>query len=97
MDSAISPQLLALLRCPETRQPLALASADLVNRIEARRARGELRDIAGNPVQETIAAGLVRGDAAVFFPIVDGIPMLIPGAGIATEGMDGLRNETGPL
>jgi uncharacterized protein YbaR (Trm112 family) len=73
----IAAEVLALLRCPETQQPLALAPAELVAQVEAARSAGWLRNRAGNPSDMPIEGGLVRADEVLFFPICDGIPVLI--------------------
>jgi len=75
----IAHDVLALLRCPESRQPLAAAAPELIARLETRRAAGELRDRSGNAWSEKVAEGLVREDGALFFPVRDGIPVLIAG------------------
>ena len=75
--SAVSVELLALLRCPQTMQTLEVASPEQLARIEVARTAGTLRDQAGKPVTESISAGLVRADGLLLFPIRDGIPTLL--------------------
>jgi uncharacterized protein YbaR (Trm112 family) len=69
--------LLPLLRCPQTMQALSPASAEQLAEVEAARLEGRLRDRAGRLVQEPIMAGLVRADGALFFPIRDGLAILL--------------------
>jgi len=69
--------LLAMLRCPETRQTLALASPELIARLEGERVAGTLRNRAGQVLAEPLAEGLVRADRAMFFPVREGIPLLL--------------------
>ena len=64
----ISADLLELLRCPQTRQPLALAGPEILATANARMAGGE---------HGTLQAALVRADGAVLYPIRDGIPVLL--------------------
>lgn len=73
----ITHELLALLRCPQTRQTLSMASTEQLARVEGARATGRLRDYAGRAVEETVVAGLVRADGALLYPIRDGIPVLL--------------------
>ena len=73
----IDELLLPLLRCPLSRQPLAVASPALLARLEAERAAGTLRNRAGLPPAGPIEAGLVRADGALFFPVCSGIPLLV--------------------
>ena len=78
----IDAALLALLRCPESKQALAPASPDLLARLDARRAAGTLCNRAGNILTKAIEAGVVRDDGARFYLIDSGIPILITGEGI---------------
>jgi len=74
----ISDDLLALLCCPETRQPLAAAPAEVIAQLEARRAAGTLTNRAGKQLLEPLTEGLLRADGAAFFPMTAGIPLLTP-------------------
>jgi uncharacterized protein YbaR (Trm112 family) len=73
----ISHELLSLLRCPQTKQVLAVATAEQLAQIEAVRRTGKLRDHAGRAVLETISAGLVRADGTLLYPVRNGIPVLL--------------------
>ena len=84
----ISPELLEILVCPETKQPVAMASEDVLSRINAESDAGRLRNRGGEKVSQRIAEGLVREDGKVLYPIDDGIPVMLieesielPGAG----------------
>lgn len=74
----ISEELLALLCCPETRQPLTLAGVKVLAKLESMRIAGGLRTRGGEEIREQIDGGLLRADGALFFLIRDGIPMLLP-------------------
>jgi uncharacterized protein YbaR (Trm112 family) len=69
----MEPELLALLCCPETRQPLRLAAPELVQRI--RRERPLTRS--GQPAPSDLDGGLVREDGHLFFPVCGGLPNLL--------------------
>jgi uncharacterized protein YbaR (Trm112 family) len=79
----IAAELLALLRCPESRQPLSPAAPELLARLESDRAAGKLRNRAGNAVTQAIEQGLVREDGRRFYPVMADIPVLI-----AAEAID---------
>lgn len=76
--SPFDPDLLALLRCPETRQTLALAPAAVLAKVDRDRGAGRLVNRAGKAVTEPVAEGLLRADGTVLYPISDGIPLLTP-------------------
>jgi uncharacterized protein YbaR (Trm112 family) len=78
----ISPELLNLLRCPETKQPLRIALAECIAQLEAKRQAGELRNRADELVRAPIEAALIREDGLVVYPFEDGIPNLLPGKAI---------------
>lgn len=73
----IDPELLEILACPETREKLALADAELVAQVNAAIRAGRLRNRGGTPLSEPIDGGLVRADGALLYPIQDDIPVLL--------------------
>jgi len=62
----ISPELLAVLRCPQSGQPLAIASDEVLETLN--------RDRADDPPLE---GGLLREDGTLLYPIIDGFPILL--------------------
>lgn len=83
---SVSPDLLEILICPETQQPVALAAADVLERINREIAAGRLRNRGGEPVKEPIAEGLVREDGRVLYPVDDGIPVMLIEESIELSG-----------
>lgn len=82
----MSPELLALLRCPETRQRLSPATAGQLAELEARRCAGTLGVRSANPqfaTDEPIDTALVREDGQVCYLVQRGIPLLLPDHGVA--------------
>ena len=73
----IDPDFLSLMRCPETRQPLAEAEAALVLRLNQQIDAGQLRNRAGRPVTRKCDGGLVREDGRYLYPICQDIPILL--------------------
>lgn len=73
----ISQELLEILVCPETKQPVALADDALIARINADIEAGRLRNRGGDSVSEPITEGLVREDGKIVYVIDDGIPVML--------------------
>jgi uncharacterized protein len=73
----ISSELLEILVCPETKQPVALAGADVLARLNAEVDAGRLRNRGGDTVKSRIAEGLVREDGKILYPIDDDIPVML--------------------
>ena len=80
--SQIDKDLLQILACPETHQPLAEADAALLERVNTRIGAGECKNVGGNPVEEKLDGGLVREDGKILYPIRDSIPVLLIDEGI---------------
>ena len=74
---SIDPELLAILVCPADRTPLVPADADALAALNGRIVAGGVTNGAGQPVERPLEAALVRADGAVFYPIRDGIPVLL--------------------
>jgi uncharacterized protein YbaR (Trm112 family) len=82
---SISQELLEILACPETKQPLTLAAADLISSLNARISQGQLVNRAGKPVTEPIDGGLVREDGQYLYPIRDDIPIMLIDEALALD------------
>lgn len=73
----VNPELLAILVCPETKQPLSEADADTLARVNRRVEEGSLRNQGGESVKELLEEGLVREDGTVLYPVRDDIPVML--------------------
>jgi len=78
----IDKDLLSILACPETHQPLREAGEADLSGVNARIAAGAVKNVGGKPVSEALQAGLVREDGKRIYPIRDGIPVLLIDEGI---------------
>jgi uncharacterized protein YbaR (Trm112 family) len=79
----IKPELLNILRCPETRQKLTMAEPALIGQINGAIAAARLRNRGGNPVSEKIDGGLVREDGKFLYPIRATLPIMLIDEAIA--------------
>jgi len=84
---AIDQQLLDILACPETKEPVALADDVLIARLNAAIEAGTLKNRVGENVSERIDGGLVRQDQKYLYPIRDDIPIMLIDEGIPLEGL----------
>lgn len=73
----IDEELLKILACPETKEPVALADSSVVDDINRRIEKGEVLNRGGKKVENKIQGGLVRQDGAYLYPIEDDIPIML--------------------
>jgi uncharacterized protein len=83
----IDKEMLAILVCPTDRSPLSAAGDQMVTQLNRAIAAGRVKNQAGRPVEQPIAAGLLRADNSVLYPIRDGIPLLVPDEAISLAGL----------
>lgn len=85
----LKPELLKILVCPETRAPLELADAELIERVNRAIARAQVKNKAGRTLTAPVEGGLTREDRSILYPIVDEIPMLLVDEAIQLDQVDG--------
>ena len=73
----VDQSLLDILVCPETKQPLRVADAGLIERLNASIRQGSLAARGGQIVTDPLVEGLVREDGAVLYPVRDDIPIML--------------------
>lgn len=79
----IDPDLLSILVCPESRQPLREADAAVLSALNEKIAAGTLKNVGGADVGEQLEAALIREDGTLAYPVREGIPVLLPEEGLA--------------
>ena len=73
----ISPELLKILRCPESHQKLRIAEPELLKQLNERIAARKLQNRAGKTVEQPLEAALVREDGAMLYPIRGKLPIML--------------------
>lgn len=73
----VDQSLLDILVCPETKQPLRVADAALLERLNDSIRKGAVVARGGQTVNDPLAEGLVREDGAVLYPVRDDIPIML--------------------
>jgi len=79
----VDKELLDILVCPQSHQPLREASPELLARLNEAIGRGALRSQGGTVLAVALEEALVREDGTLVYPVLDGIPMLLVEEGIA--------------
>lgn len=82
MSLDLDKDLLAILCCPETKQPVCLADGTLIKTLNDAVSRGTLHNKGKKPVTEPLDGGLVRADQRVLYPIRQNIPIMLIEEGI---------------
>lgn len=82
---ALDKDLLAILCCPETKQPVTLADTALIHRLNEAIKGRRLQNKGKQAVTEPVEAGLLRADAKVLYPIRENIPVMLIEEGIPLE------------
>ncbi|MDG2408566.1 MAG: hypothetical protein P8M53_06125 [Pirellulales bacterium] len=84
----LDPELLKLLICPETGQSLILANDQLLSELNSDIQGGQVRNLAGVTLTQSLDGALIREDNQVLYPISDGIPALLSDEAIKLEKTD---------
>ena len=73
----IDDELLEILCCPETRQPVTRASDQIIAPLNTEIEAGRLRTRGGDKVEQPISEGLLREDGRVLYLVDDDIPIML--------------------
>jgi len=83
----ISNELLAILCCPEMKQDLTVADASLIEKINQRIEKRELKTRGGEAVAQKIEGGLVRADKRYLYAVRGNIPIMLIDEAIPLTGL----------
>ena len=75
--TAVDPELLSILRCPETLQGLRLAEGGQLDQLLQSARQGRLRNLQGQPLPADFENVLVREDGKRGYLVRDGIPIML--------------------
>ena len=73
----LGAELLEILVCPETKQPIRLADPAVLQKLNAAIAEGAVSNKGGEPVSDRIEEGLIREDDRCLYPVHDDIPIML--------------------
>lgn len=92
--TVIPEWLLPLLRCPNSGSSLRLATREELVSLQSDAIDGKWRTRLGGTISQLPSQGLLSDDECWLYPIVGGIPVLVPGEAIEVGGA---RNEKSRL
>ena len=79
----VDADLVAILICPESKQPVAPATPAQLAALNAAIRAGNAYNRAGARVERELAEALVRQDGKLLYPVEDGIPVMLVEESIA--------------
>ena len=82
----VKQELIEMLCCPEERRPLRLMAPDDLRALNRAIATGHASDAGGARVVEAIESGLATVDGASFYPVQEGVPVLVSGTADHNSG-----------
>ncbi|PTR26279.1 uncharacterized protein YbaR (Trm112 family) [Luteibacter sp. OK325] len=88
-------RLIDILCCPVSKRPLRPLTATERDNLNGAIRAGSLDTVAGEKVTEAITEGLITTDGKLVYRVEDGIPVMLPEAGIGTTQLQGFTTESG--
>ncbi len=83
----VAQELLDILVCPETKQPVRQADEALLARLNTAIDQGRVKSQDGRPVTQSVREGLVREDGLLLYPVRDDIPIMLIDEAIPLKGI----------
>jgi uncharacterized protein YbaR (Trm112 family) len=81
---SIDGKLLEILCCPVSKSPLTRLERSRLEKLNRAIAAGEVDQIDGIAVADTLREALITADGKVIYPVIDDIPVLLSERGIGT-------------
>ncbi|WP_426285232.1 Trm112 family protein [Luteibacter sp. E-22] len=88
-------RLLDILCCPVSKRPLRPLTATERDQLNGAIRAGAVDTVTGEKVADPITEGLITTDGQLVYRVEDGIPVMLPEAGIGTLQLSGFAPETG--
>jgi len=85
----IDDKLLGMLVCPQSHQKLQVAETATLEAVNQSIVAGHITQLGGTQMSTPLEAALVRQDGKMLYPIVDGIPNLVPDDAIDLSQLSG--------
>ena len=73
----VSSELLEILVCPETKQPISAAPDAVLATLNEKIGSNSLKNRGGDRVTSPITEGLIREDGKILYLVDDGIPVML--------------------
>ncbi len=80
-------QLLEILCCPETKQPVRLATGEELAALNRAQAEGNLKTAKQVVYSKPLQAALIREDRAIAYRIEDEIPVMLIDEALQVQGL----------
>ena len=85
---SIDKQLLDILCCPETKQPVKLLNSKQLEALNAAQRQSGLKTADGSALDQPLKAGLITADGKRIYRIDDDIPVMLVDQAISTAQID---------
>ena len=73
----VDKELLSILACPQSHQPLKHASQEVLDRLNAAISKGSLTNNKGSAVTEPLLEALITKDGSILYPVREDIPVML--------------------
>lgn len=84
----IDKQLIDILCCPETKQPVKPLSSKQLDALNTAQRQSGLKQVDGNALEQPLKAGLITADGKRIYRIDDDIPVMLVDQAIGTGQID---------
>ena len=86
----ITKELLAILCCPATKEPVRILNEDELSRVNEQIKKGVVKNVDGTTVEKPLSEGLITTDRKTIYRIDEDIPVMLVEMGIPVDQFDNL-------